>query len=286
MLAASQPSYRFAVLLRLRFRSGTYQCGGTLVAPDVVLTAAHCLAEDPRAYLNPNDTALHGVTALLNWLDTVHYNESAAAPPASEPLAEVITAARWTWHERYDPAGGGAGGVVNAHDVGLLWLRTPSVHGAVVTLDFPGLLAYREQEAASAGGSVLALGWGLTRALRVEDDATGAVATRLQRVKLVLAPGQYCDAQATANANLYDDTRQVCASTDGGVDTCYVRAVLHALCAARAGAALTWLLRAQGDSGGPLLSIAEGGDGWQPGVQFAIVRRGRCCYNLRLRILC
>ena len=82
--------------------------------------------------------------------------------------------------------------------------------------------------APGVGANTLALGWGLTRALRPDDAVSGSVATKLQRVRIPLAQGSSCDAQAAANANAYDNTRQVCGATTGGVDTCYVRACVHA----------------------------------------------------------
>ena len=99
-------------------------CTGTLIAPDVVLTAAHCL--DPRLAGSelPGFTLAH---------DTV------ATTPVVVPGREART------HEQFDASTEPAPGLGEFHDIGLLFLAQPITEVAPVRMprreDAPALVA-------------------------------------------------------------------------------------------------------------------------------------------------
>jgi trypsin len=210
--AAGRSNYSFAVLLRVVFSrpSVSYQCGGTLVAPSLVLTAAHCLAKDPSPVTLPAGSAT-AVTAFLGWQDMSHWNGDVnAASWAGETAgAEVIAGTQWEWHQLFDT------GALNANDVALIWLARPAAHAATVTLERSPLGALP--------ATLLALGWGITASLNASQGVQGSTSSVLQRALLPTADGSLCAAQAVAAGTAYDDSRQLCTGTTGGVDSCYVR---------------------------------------------------------------
>ena len=210
--AAGRSNYSFAVLLRVVFSqpSVSYQCGGTLVAPALVLTAAHCVAKDPSPVTLPAGSAT-SVTAFLGWQDMTHWNGDATATswPGETAGAEVIAGTQWEWHQLFDT------GTLNGNDVALIWLARPTAHAATATLQRAPLSV--------PPSSLLALGWGITTSLNASQGVQGATAAVLQRALLPTVDGSFCAAQAVAAGTVYDDSRQLCTGTTGGVDTCYVR---------------------------------------------------------------
>ncbi|HRW09210.1 MAG TPA: serine protease [Caldilineaceae bacterium] len=167
-------------------RPGGYLCGGTLVAANWVVTAAHCVYDDAGNLFSPS-----AVTVKLGEYDRT----------VSETSEQIYTVSQVIAHEQYDEW-------TNNNDIALLQLTAPAqLNDSVKTI---GLLATEMESALAAPGyDAVVTGWGTT----VEG---GSAATRLMEVSVPIVSNTQCNrAYGTITENM------ICAGyEDGGKDSC------------------------------------------------------------------
>ena len=172
-------SWPFAVYL-----SGTfYSCGGSLIAPDWVLTAAHCIL--PGIPGVPASPAAH-ITATAGTTDINSGGQSSIG------LRALV-------HPNYLAVG-------SAYDVALIQLLTPLTGIPTIKVAGPS-----ERGSWSAGTQATIIGWGVTE--------SGSTTDRLRQAQVPIVNDAAC---ANAYGSSFDAVTMVCAGYlgVGGVDTC------------------------------------------------------------------
>ena len=230
--ATSQREWPWQIALFLRAGGREfYTCGGSLIAPNWVLSAAHCFQAETSK--NPDDWTVASNVGKLSYVGL----------PAGATTRKVK---RLVVNERYD---------TNTHenDVALLELAQP-LQGSTIA---PQMVPDRALE---TNRPATVTGWGLTRWLVPQKDQQGKVtgfvdgstnqpidlakaqSPDLHKVAIPLVDVTQCAAAYGAQGTTIDQ-RNLCAGMpEGGKDSC------------------------QGDSGGPLMTQTAAGEWRQIGV--------------------
>lgn len=137
----------------------TQICGGTLIRPDVVLTAAHCLNEDAI-------TEGFGKILKIRFAVVANFNLKTFSQGKRIPK-EAVWAVRWKKHEEYQEKLSEEAGPKHQNDLGLLFLAKP------LNIKPAQLLMPEERQYLAVDSQVDIVGWGqqvLDRDL--QDSAT------------------------------------------------------------------------------------------------------------------
>ncbi|MFM9076835.1 MAG: S1 family peptidase [Solirubrobacterales bacterium] len=166
-----------------------YFCSGSLIAPDLVITAGHCVAD-----LRPNEVKGLTVVAGRTFLNRSSTGELLPVSRAIMPLDS-------NGKRRYRSRGGAA-----AWDVALLKLASPSANPPIAIAGASETISWQP------GRLVQTTGWGYTNA------ASPRISNRLRLARQVILPASVCRSD---QGNVYETRTMICiGGPEGGSSTC------------------------------------------------------------------
>lgn len=174
---AAQGAHPWQVRLSMKMGRGSALCGGSVISPNYILTAAHCVVNNNRVMSASAVSVTAGTVG--GWRSAENGQQRRAQ--------EIIV------HKRY---GDLVGKNDNQHDIALIRLDRPlklDSHTAAVCLN-------RRRSSVDTNSPVWISGFG--------QDAAGQTQQTLKEAQVMIQDGGFC---TRAWRGIYDDSRQVCA---------------------------------------------------------------------------